>query len=47
MRLVRSRRLYHCPNCGQMMFIRPTEVLYRRAEETAARAGGRTPATAI
>lgn len=39
MRLVWSRRLYHCESCGRLMFIRPTEVLFRRAEEHAAKPG--------
>ena len=46
MRLVWSRRLYQCESCGQLMFLRPTDVLFRRAEETAAKAGQATPAHA-
>lgn len=35
MRPVWSRRLYHCQACGELLFIPPTEVLFRRAEEKA------------
>ena len=35
MRPVWNRRLYHCQACGEALFIAPTEVLFRRAEEKA------------
>ncbi|HEX2545428.1 MAG TPA: hypothetical protein VHL79_11145 [Ramlibacter sp.] len=43
MRLVWSRRLYQCESCGQLLFIRPTDVLFRRAEETAVKDHARAP----
>ena len=43
MRLVWSRRLYHCQACGELLFIPPTEVLFRRAEEKAMHLGGDAP----
>ncbi|WP_299790538.1 hypothetical protein [Ramlibacter sp.] len=46
MRPLWSRRLYHCRACGEMLFIPPTEVLFRRAEEKAVHLGNDTPATA-
>jgi len=46
MRPVFSRRLYHCQACGEMLFIAPTEVLFRRAEEKAVHLHGDTPTAA-
>jgi hypothetical protein len=43
MRLVWSRRLYHCQACDEMLLIPPTEVLFRRAEEKAVHLGNDTP----
>ena len=37
MRLVWTRRRYHCQACGTDLFILPKEVLFRRVEETAVR----------
>jgi hypothetical protein len=46
MRPVWSRRLYHCQACSELLFIPPTEVLFRRAEEKAVHLGGNHPAPA-
>jgi len=43
MRPVFSRRLYHCQACGELLFIPPTEVLFRRAEEKAMHLGNDGP----
>ncbi len=45
MRPLWNRRLYHCQACDEMLFIAPTEVLFRRAEEKAVHLGNDTPAT--
>jgi hypothetical protein len=44
MRVVWNRRLYQCASCNRQLFIRPTDVLFRRAEETVA--NGSTTAAA-
>lgn len=46
MRPVWNRRLYHCQACGETLFIAPTQVLFRRAEEKAVHLGGDSPMTA-
>jgi hypothetical protein len=45
MRPVWRRRLYHCQACRELLFIAPTEVLFRRAEEKAVHLGRHEPTT--